>query len=352
MVVTIPYADLMSSKDLSEPVLEAYGPGGLGALTISGIPEYAERRQRLIPMTHTFAHLPPEVQALYEHPESLWNSGWSFGREKLGDVVDRSKGSYYANPCYDDVPNADKFAPVFFPKNRWPSKHMPEMEAAFKALGTIMFNTTALLARQVDRIVEKRLPTYKRGLISSSIQGTHKIKGRMLYYYPNANPDVDDGWIGWHNDSGFLTALTCDMYFDDATGKRVQNPDPQGGLWIVDRNSGAVSVKIPEDELAIQCGECLQVVTGGLMVATPHCVRASRCPPGVAPVGRGTFPVFIDVGPDFRLEPPAGLSREAILGKSVHSKVPPLGDRWTSGMTFEEFCTVTFSQYYNHNFKK
>ncbi len=32
---------------------------------------------------------------------------------------------------------------------------------------------------------------------------------------------------------------------------------------------------------AIQCGECLQVLTGGLLVATPHAVRASRAPDGL-----------------------------------------------------------------------
>lgn len=37
-------------------------------------------------------------------------------------------------------------------------------------------------------------------------------------------------------------------------------------------------VRIPSDHLAIQCGECLQIVTGGLLVATPHCVRASESP--------------------------------------------------------------------------
>ena len=29
--------------------------------------------------------------------------GWSYGREKLGDKPDTSKGSFYANPLYDDA---------------------------------------------------------------------------------------------------------------------------------------------------------------------------------------------------------------------------------------------------------
>eukprot|EP00957_Ditylum_brightwellii_P065271 4950814-Ditylum_brightwellii.AAC.1 len=53
---------------------------------------------------------------------------------------------------------------------------------------------------------------------------TEKAKGRLLYYFPLDNGEVKDdvnnakddadiaeySWIGWHNDSGFLTALAGD----------------------------------------------------------------------------------------------------------------------------------------------
>jgi len=113
------------------------------------------------------------------------------------------------------------------------------------------------------------------------------VKGRLLYYYPTDDTG-DDSWIGWHNDSGFLTTLTSAQFYDDVAGKVrlplksprlpsfddpvlqvIQNPDPNGGLWIVDRDSSAVNVKIPADHLAIQCGECLQVVTGGTCSPSP-----------------------------------------------------------------------------------
>jgi hypothetical protein len=62
------------------------------------------------------------------------------------------------------------------------------------------------------------------------------------------------------------------MFVDDSSGAEIDNPDPNGGLYIVSRSSRGreipVKVNIPKDELAIQCGECLQIVTGGLLVAT------------------------------------------------------------------------------------
>lgn len=97
-VVTLQYADLASGKDLSKDILAAYGPKGLGALTIAGIPGYAEARKALIPMSHKLAHLPDGVKAKLEHEESMYNVGWSHGKEKMGDKPDFAKGSYYGNP--------------------------------------------------------------------------------------------------------------------------------------------------------------------------------------------------------------------------------------------------------------
>lgn len=206
-----------------------------------------------------------------------------------------------------------KAEPYAYPHNRWPKDSMPELETAFKELGAIMFNVVVLLCKQIDKLVAKRMPTYNHGQLTRAIASTRKIKGRLLYYYPT--PDAaDDSWIGWHNDSGFLTALTSAIFFDDKTGTITPNPDPQGGLWIVDRGSQPVHVKIPADFLAVQCGECLQVITGGLLVATPHAVRASQSPDG-RQIGRATFPVFIDTDTDYPMSAPPGVSREAVFDK-------------------------------------
>jgi hypothetical protein len=97
-VVTLQYADLVSGKDLSKDILAAYGPKGLGALTIAGIPGYADARRKLIPLSHKLAHLPADVKAKLEHAESMYNVGWSHGKEKMGDKPDFAKGSYYGNP--------------------------------------------------------------------------------------------------------------------------------------------------------------------------------------------------------------------------------------------------------------
>ena len=257
-LVTLKYEDLVADKDLSEQLYEAYGPNGLGALTVSGIPNFSDFRQKLLPLSHKLAHQPDEVKSKLEHEPSMWNAGWSHGKEKLGDKPDFAKGSFYANPLYDlmATPEEVKKYPFFYPENIWPKEDMPEVEPAFKALGSVMYDVVLLLCKQVDRLTKQKLPTYEEGSLYKQISQTKKIKGRLLYYYPLPEEQhTDDGWIGWHNDSGFLTALTSAMFFDDKTGQVVDNPDPDGGLWIVDRESSPVRVRIPADHLAIQCGE-------------------------------------------------------------------------------------------------
>jgi len=196
------------------------------------------------------------------------------------------------------------------------------------------------------------------------VRDTEKCKGRLLYYFPPkpaASEDAkhtsdatessvqEDGWIGWHNDSGFFTALTPDIYVDDASGEVIENPDPEGaGLWVVTRDGSAAHVSIPRDCMCVQVGECTQVVTGGLLVATPHCVRG--CRPSLTSgrqVARISCPCFIDTHPVFPLALPPGVDRDGVLARGLSSKVPPLGDRWThDGQTFGEFLGASFRRYY------
>ena len=103
--------------------------------------------------------------------------------------------------------------------------------------------------------------------------------------------------------------------------------------------------------MAIQCGECLQIITGGLLVATPHSVRASYA--GGKKIGRGTFPVFIDSTAEFPLSTPDGVERNAVFDKTPCSKVPPLDERWLkNGVPFVEFLGDSFRRYYEFAMKK
>jgi len=169
---------------------------------------------------------------------------------------------------------------------------------------------------------------------------------------------VTDSWIGWHNDSGFLTALAGDMFLDHETGVPVpkEDIDSSAGLHVMDHKGEVIKVDIPEDCLAVQIGECMQIITGGKLTSTPHCVRAVN-PTGMKnekKVARVSFPLFVDVIPSFLLEMPKGCKREDVLKRGVVgcAKVPPLEKRWMEdGMDFGDFLQRTFTMYHDYTAK-
>eukprot|EP00581_Thalassiosira_minuscula_P002565 CAMPEP_0183740760 /NCGR_PEP_ID=MMETSP0737-20130205/60448_1 /TAXON_ID=385413 /ORGANISM="Thalassiosira miniscula, Strain CCMP1093" /LENGTH=387 /DNA_ID=CAMNT_0025975901 /DNA_START=139 /DNA_END=1302 /DNA_ORIENTATION=+ len=375
-LVIVDYEDVASSKDLSADLLRAFGgrqssssttsaSSPLGIIAIRNIPDFLAAKLKFLPMAHALAHLDPDyLEKHLTDSKSFYNAGWSHGKEKLGDVPDLAKASYYFNPI-TDTPGTEEERdryPASYPCNKWPNEEevtqLKDFKEAAKALGKIMHEVVILLAKHIDAMAEQRVKGYKKDLLYDAMRETEKAKGRLLYYYPleeNENEKgseaKEDNWIGWHNDSGFLTSLAGDMYIDDSTGQPLpaSQVDPEAGLYVTDRSGKSIHVTIPQDCLAVQMGECVQILTGGVVVATPHCVRGPR--PGwnaqsTAKVARISHPCFIDSKPTFPLNMPEGCSRDDVI--QAVGKVPPLGERWTgNGMTFGDFLQKTFEKYYD-----
>jgi isopenicillin N synthase-like dioxygenase len=168
------------------------------------------------------------------------------------------------------------------------------------------------------------------------------------------------------------------MYINHMTGEQIVScPDSNAGLYVIDRrnknnnhqtNERILKVDIPYDCCAIQIGECVQIITGGVLCATPHCVRGCTTNNNdtTSNIARISLPCFIDTHPSFPLVPPMGISRQQVLmaDSFCHNKVPPLALRWKTNatnhnndttttdnnnnepMTFGEFLHETFHMYY------
>eukprot|EP00971_Amphidinium_carterae_P081679 1616000-Amphidinium_carterae.1 len=130
-----------------EHVLCPPGPNTLGVIAIRGIPQWQEKYTQVLKLSHSLAHLPKESLQKLEHEPSMWNAGWSHGKEKFGDKPDFAKGSFYFNPLSDAPGTAEdreKF-PWALPKNLWPEE-LPALETSCKALGSLMHDVTSHLA--------------------------------------------------------------------------------------------------------------------------------------------------------------------------------------------------------------
>lgn len=362
-IVILEYNDIIANEttpELMKKIEEAYGYDGLGILAIRGIPEFEEKRVKCLPQAYKFGNLPEDLRKKYEHPESYYSFGWSHGKEKLEGKPDFAKGSYYANPVHDrPVDDADIISkyPSFAHPNIWPTQEdCPDFEKDFKACASLVVTVGKELARHCDNYVRSVLNTYgnnRSEALEKVVAECRCHKARLLYYFsvPENNfgaaaEDVSN-WCGWHNDHGSLTGLTPAMYFDKQ-GNQIPCPDPKAGLYIRSRNNKTVRVAVPSDVLAFQIGETAQIHTGGILQATPHCVRAAEVPG----VSRGTIAVFMEPEWSHFMGTPAGSDKERIL-RGARNELMPKGvsalvERWKGeDQTFSEFSDVTLATYYN-----
>jgi hypothetical protein len=130
-----------------------------------------------------------------------------------------------------------------------------------------------------------------------------------------------------------LCAGLCSALFI-REARPVSNPDPAAGLYIRTRSGDVVQARIPSDHLGYQIGQALAIQSGGLLQATPHCVRAARVPG----VSRNTFAVFMQPNVHCPLSMPAGRALDTLL---AHDQ-----GRWHPGMSFGEFAETTMRDYY------
>lgn len=349
--VHLRYDQLEKDEDLSDSIAKAYGFDGLGILVVTGVPNFEKLRSDLLPLAHKFANLPDEVKQKTEHKESFYSFGWSHGKEILEGKPDYSKGSYYNNPVYnrpiDDEELIKKY-PSFCHPNIWPTEDLPELEGAFLAAGKTVVATGELVAKQCDRYVAKHESKYPSNRLSQIIHSSRTAKARLLHYFPSGPSGEEDKWCGWHNDHGSLTGLFPAMYLNPE-GQQVPSPDSQAGLYIRCRAGNVVKVAMPPNGLAFQIGETAQIHSGGLLQATPHCVRGPKSSAGEG-ISRQTFAVFMEPEWDEAMDAPADTPTEKVVKSTSAEYLPPgvpqLATRWKPSMTFGEFTDATLKSYY------
>jgi isopenicillin N synthase-like dioxygenase len=364
--ISVDYTTLLDPiADLSSLIDKGFGPDGLGILTVSGIPDFPALRTALLPLATEFAQLPDSVKATYEDAESKFNVGWSCGKEILKNGrPDAFKGSFYANPLQDEgamsarmgeepaVAPLQNVGDYYAKPNIWPRDHIPEFEGAFKSLGRLMYRVGLEIAGLCDNYLARMSsPSSQppKSLKACIERGAYCCKARLLCYLPfiistttsngtdgeESNPD-DLYWCGWHKDHCALTALCPAMYTPAGSTRSSDRYLERAGLYVKDRHGNTVKVRIPEDHLAFQLGESFQVLSGNVLRATPHCVRA----PGPAKEGevcpyRNTFALFMQPHWD-----------EPLVSYVDHQPEGDLVDGWQDGITFGKFSAQRFASYY------
>jgi len=265
-----------------------------------------------------------------------------------GGVPDVAKGSYYANPVTDHVTDDEELKkkfPALYSDNIWPKEDLPELEEAFKEMSKVKLDVGRRVCNLFDRYLHKvSKGQHPLGSIHKMISNCKTMKGRLLHYFPQSNTsstDIDSS-CGWHLDHSGITTLLSPLYLD-LDGNPVEKPD-NCGLYIKTYRGDTVKVDIPDDCFAVQLGEMLQYYTGGLLRATPHCVRA--CPS--SKTTREQFAMFFECVPEQPMKlPKYSLDYSEVVHTPYLPKgVPALKDRIKGTKTYMEFVVNTVKAYY------
>ncbi|KAH1044338.1 hypothetical protein GYH30_025891 [Glycine max] len=330
--ISISFSQLQDKNaDLSFKIEEGFGPNGLGILSVTDVPGYSSLRRNLLHLAPRLANLPKEVKEDLEDPHSRYNFGWSHGKEKLE--------SGKPDPILDTPTTETSLIqryPSYCGSNIWPRNALPELEVAFKALGKLIFDIGLMLAYHCDQYVSKGMKIHKDEGLESILRCSRCHKGRLLYYFPSQQ-GVPDGnslssWCGWHTDHGSLTGLTCGMFTRD--GVEIACPDSAAGLYIRTRNNQIIKVVYGKDDIAYQIGETTEILSGGYLCATPHCVQA---PTGEESSGieRSTFALFMQPDWDEKLNLPEKVH--------IHKELIPSN----AALTFGEYSEMLLDKYYH-----
>ncbi|KAF8912930.1 hypothetical protein CPB84DRAFT_1700490 [Gymnopilus junonius] len=335
--VIISYSTLLSSPQSLGPAIEkAFGsnPESLGIIVVRDLPaEYPLYRERLLKLAYQFGHLDEAVRESYSDPPSKYRFGWSHGKEIMNGLPDTLKGSYYANPIVKDTavsPEERAAFPEYYRKNIWPKKdepHVENFEDAFKNLSNIIFKVGCAVAVACQPFASSHLVDSTLSL-ADLIRNSQTTKARLLHYFPPSpdhTPVEDapiDSWCGFHLDHSLLTGLCPAMFLHKIGNNKpevIKNPSLTSGLYIQTRGGKLVKVSIPENCLAFQTGEALEIATNGRLLATPHCVRVGSFS-GAGEISRESFALFMQ---------------------------PNTNQLLSEGMTFGHFSRKVFEEHYN-----
>ncbi|KAG6431570.1 hypothetical protein SASPL_109649 [Salvia splendens] len=332
--VTISYDQLKdTSADLSDKIELGFGPNGLGTLSVSNVPGYQLLRRNLLCLapryefnelailimssalfTPILASLPEDVKWQLEDPISRYNFGWSHGKEKLESgkpgnlgpwTKDTLKGSFYANPILD-VPTNDqslvKRYPSYCGPNIWPHDVLPELELAFKALGKLILDVGLLLAHHCDQYSKSWFP------------------------YRSYSCNFHEGYRYCGNT---LSRQHCRPLCKNTFRSNSQS------IHLSAHCPTSIKVVYGEDEIAYQVGETTEILSGGQLCATPHCVWA---PKGEVASGveRSTFALFMQPNWDEKLVFPEPVN--------IHEFIIPKGS-----ISFGDYTENVLDKYYEPN---
>ncbi|MBX3275488.1 MAG: isopenicillin N synthase family oxygenase [Sandaracinaceae bacterium] len=250
------------------------GFGEYGLLYLANHGVDLDLRDRLFDRFVAFTDRPREDKERLNAAKIWFQRGWTPPNTERAVVAGGQpdfKECYFAAPVPTDPGCAIEY-PELYAANVWPDGD-DGFAADYVALGQQLHEAGLSLLQGVAMALEVPQRTFD-----------HKLEGaahvlRLLRYLPLDAEQVAAGvlWGEEHTDFNLLTLLPGGRFLDP-DGHPCARPDDGAGLALRTRSGDKVRGVAPPGCIVAQVGQQLEILTGGLLLATPHVVTAPRTP--------------------------------------------------------------------------
>lgn len=348
-VIKIDFCELVDTSNLLDQIHNSFGRSSLGLIVIKNIPQFKEARESFLYKGYLLSQQSEEYLKTLELPKADYNVGWSKGRCFADGGFDYMQGSFYARLLSEHL--IDESDPEMEKnyKNIWPCR-LDGFKESFRTLGNIMLEIQLKLLKQIDKYIEHKIKeSNPKGTFFSlydCVKEKNDVIGRLLAYYPVESFDhtkykgSPDNWCGWHRDFGICTAVCHPLYFDK---NGVKKDSLKSGLLVKDRDNQINDVRFEEDELAIQAADVSFILSGGLIVSTPHAVKITEGIP--KNVSRINFVNFLEPSFDYKIKVPKGMDAKEIFARDPF-KMKDTVTIYKDNCTYKQFILEVLANSY------
>ena len=290
------YNNLKENIDLSESIEKAFGDNGLGIILVKDIPNLELLRETLLKLSKKLASLPINIKEKYTYSnDNCLDEGY---RKNLAM---NNQESFCANPLYDNIMVNDdlkiKYSKLLS-SNIWPDKELPDLKTAFKNLGITMIQVSFWILMQCDKYLHKITNgVHENNTFYHMISNSQVYRGNLLHYSTNEEKKDNDEYNMCINSESLICHVNP-MYL--SKNDNILHDSDNNFMYIKDKTGRKIKINIPNNCLALQIGETLQILSGGYLKANPYYVKLCQKPQ----ISIEQFTVCVDCFPEQPLELP------------------------------------------------
>jgi len=322
-LIKIKYEDLIKNDNEKNTIYNSFQTQKM--VIIKGIPNLRQTRKQIFEVIKNF----PREDNL------ISNNLFSVGLRVYNNMI-----NFYSNKYTENYINEVK-------SNGYGMHDSPDLLAnnqfdkfpKIKELTSVIIELESLIVQRVLKLLDMSLKE-KCELTTDfeqMVKTSESTKMRSIFFLPHTQESLeknqDKYFIYPHFDSGLISAHVKDQYFNFTNQKLTETTNPgDAGLVYRDSEGRNNVLYLEEDELMLQAGVSLQILTRGIVKAQGHSVNISK-KPNISRISNVVFfqpklltPLTCPIKDTFNALEPSNYDKEFVNPNTYFSK------HWENGI--------------------